>query len=71
MTSRNPVDGALLVWVSAGTFVMGSRAEDVARLWTAHGWDEWWFRTVGGALCGREFVGELHPHEVEIDGFWL
>src|SRR5687768_17031172 len=67
----SPVDGAVLVWVPAGHFVMGSHPEDVARLWEAEGWDEHWLRTVGGALCGGTFVGELYPHEVELDGFWL
>jgi formylglycine-generating enzyme required for sulfatase activity len=68
---RNDRDAAALVWVRSGTFVMGSAPPDVAALWAANRWDEHWFQAVGGALCGRDFVGELHPHEVELDGFWL
>lgn len=68
---RNPRDSAALIWVPPGTFVMGSAPTNVARLWAANGWDPHWLRTVGGALCGRDFVGELHPHEVALDGFWL
>lgn len=71
VTRQTTTDGALLIWVPAGSFVMGSRAEDVAQLWAANGWDDRWLRTVGGALCGGTFVGELHPHEVELDGIWL
>ena len=71
MTRQDRVDGAFLSWVPAGSFVMGSRAEDVERVWAAHGWDEHWFGSVRGALCARPFVGELHPHEVELDGFWI
>ena len=57
-------DGADLVWVPGGTFNMGSAEEDVRRLWATYGWDERWWAQVGGH-------GELSPHEVEIDGFWM
>ena len=67
----NPNDRAELVSVPAGQFVMGTDPEDVARLWEAEGWDAHWLRTVGGAMSGRDFVGELHSHEVDVDGFWL
>ena len=50
---------------------MGSSPQQVSALWAENGWDSHWLRSVGGALCGAAFVGELHPHEVELDGFWL
>ena len=65
---NNLVDGADLVWVPSGAFIMGSTEDEVRRLWSANGWDERWYTAhVGGA----NWIGELHPHEVEIDGFWM
>ena len=63
----NQRDGAVLVWVPAGSFIMGSSREEVLRLWAANGWDEYWLGHVGG----DDWVGELYPHEVELDGFWM
>jgi hypothetical protein len=60
-------DGADLVWVPGGTFIMGSAEESVRRLWATYGWDERWWAQVGG----QDWVGELYPHEVEIDGIWM
>ncbi len=47
---------------------MGSVPSDLRRLWTASGWDvRWWHAQVGGA----DWIGELYPHEVELDGVWF
>lgn len=64
----NTRDGALLVWVPGGTFTMGSAREDALRLWERYGWDRRWFDAQVG---GDDWVGELFPHEVELDGFWM
>lgn len=64
----NPVDGASLVLVPAGSFVMGSVREAVIGLWRRQGWDLRWIEATVG---GTDFVGELHPHEVELEGFWV
>ncbi|MFC7620125.1 formylglycine-generating enzyme family protein [Microlunatus sp. GCM10028923] len=70
MTSdaTNPVDGAALVRVPAGSFAMGSDRAEVARLWQRYAWDPRWLEAqVGGA----DWIGELHPHRVRLDGFRL
>lgn len=43
---------------------MGSSREEVADLWEANGWDNYWLRDL-------EAKGELVPHPVRITGFWL
>lgn len=66
-TTFNPRDAAALVWVPDGTFIMGSAEKETRQLWMANHWDEaWWNAQVGGT----DWVGELYPHEVELDGFW-
>ena len=68
MHAVNPVDGAVLVLVPAGSFVMGSDRATVLDLWRRLGWDSRWIEArVGGA----DWVGELHPHEVELAVFWI
>ena len=57
-------DGAALVRVPAGAFVMGTAPEGARRLWESYGWDPRWLRHA-------EEMGELRPHEVEVGGFWL
>ena len=59
----NPVDGAEMVWVPAGTFRMGSTYEEINDLWQANGWDPRW----------KQFAsGEQPAHEVVLtQGFWL
>lgn len=66
--ATNLVDGAALVWVPAGSFVMGSDRSDVARLWQRYGWDPRW---VEAQVGGSDWIGELHPHRVNLNGFWL
>jgi formylglycine-generating enzyme required for sulfatase activity len=62
-----PRDRATLVWVPGGQFRMGSVVAEVEQLWSTYGWDPAWWAQVGGA----NWIGELHPHEVQIDGFWM
>lgn len=56
------------MWVPGGIFTMGSSKAGVLRLWTAHGWDERWLR---GQVGGDDWVGELYPHQVELDSLWI
>src|ERR1051325_11264989 len=67
----NRRDGASLVWVPGGVFLMGSALDSIRQLWAAHGWDEYWFGQIGGQLVGKDWVGELYPHEVELTSFWM
>ena len=68
MHAVNVVDAAPLVFVPAGSFVMGSDREAVLSLWRRYAWDPRWFL---GQVGGDDWVGELHPHEVELDAFWM
>lgn len=61
-------DGAKLLHVPAGVFVMGSERSSVEAMWSRYGWDPRWF-TAQVAL--DRAVGEVHPHEVELDGSWI
>lgn len=67
-TRINARDNAVLVWVPSGSFVMGSAKEEVKNLWTKHDWDDKWFHAQVGV---SDWIGELYPHHVEIDGFWM
>ena len=59
----NPIDGAEMVWVPAGTFRMGSTQEEIDGLWQANGWGPDW----------KQVPGDEKPaHEVTLTrGFWL
>ena len=68
MESRhNDKDGASLVWVPGGSFVMGSDETALREIWSAHGWDDYWWGQVGGST----WIIELCPHQVGVDGFWM
>jgi formylglycine-generating enzyme required for sulfatase activity len=67
-TQWNGQDDACLIWVAGGAFLMGSAEADVHTLWQAQGWDDRWRQAQVG---GTDWVGELFPHEVELDGFWM
>src|SRR5438105_216061 len=43
---------------------MGSDPVIMRRLWQRYAWDESWWKYI------TEF-GELYPHGVEVDGFWM
>lgn len=68
MQLHNPVDKAALVPVPGGSFVMGSDRSDVQKLWLDNGWDQRWFN---GQVGGADWIGELLPHEVRLDQFWI
>ncbi|GAA2758907.1 formylglycine-generating enzyme family protein [Actinopolymorpha rutila] len=55
-------------FVPAGSFAMGSERSAVLQLWERYGWDHRWF---DGQVGGTDWIGELLPHEVELDGFWM
>lgn len=65
--TNNPIDDAKVVWVPSGSFIMGSQEDEVRQLWAEHGWDEEWYQAHIG---GHDWIGELYPHRVTIDGFW-
>ena len=69
-THRNDRDGATLVWMPSGTFVMGSAPADVTALWAAKGWDERWLRTVGGTRGRSPRPPDcwLEQHVAQIEG---
>ena len=58
----NATDGAEMVWVPAGEFLMGSDPKELDDLWARTGW-----------YTGRrnEAGAETPKHKVEVDGFWM
>jgi len=50
------------VWVTGGSFRMGSNEEELQALWEKNGWDPYWL---------AHTVSERCPHGVEVDGFWM
>jgi formylglycine-generating enzyme required for sulfatase activity len=68
MEPRSPVDQAVIVPVPAGSFIMGSSRSEVQQLWTDNHWDQRWFDAQVG---GDDWIGELLPHEVRLDQFWI
>jgi len=70
--SINPRDGAMMVWVPAGTFRMGSSVGDKLRLTTGH--HDW--RTtryiLEQYLKGEAGKSDEEPsHTVYLDGYWI
>lgn len=57
---RNDKDGAAMVWVPAGTFVMGSTDEDLTAL-----------LAMRPGLKPAMFADERPRHSVTLDGFWI
>ncbi len=58
----NPIDGAEMVWVPAGTFTMGSTQKEIDRIWEENGWDE----------NKKQYTSDEHPHQVKLtEGYWL
>ncbi len=68
----NPLDGAVMVWVPAGTFNMGTSDSDLLRWSRQHGW-----RAVGETLLvvltrRTDYATNERPaHPVFLDGYWL
>jgi len=61
-TRVNPVDGAEMVWIPGGQFLMGSDMAELKRLYEKHGWSR-------NLLNYR--AREMPRHRVHVDGFWL
>lgn len=58
----NPVDGADMVFIPSGEFVMGSDPEEIDRVWDRFGWDD----------QEKQFTKAEQPsHRVRVDGFWM
>lgn len=58
----NPKDGAAMVWVPAGEFLMGNDKADIDAAWKKFGWkDEW-----------KRYANDESPrHKVKVSGFWM
>ena len=58
----NSVDGAEMVFIPRGEFVMGSDREELDRIWEKFNWDE----------DEKQYTrGEQPAHRVRVDGFWM
>ena len=58
----NPIDGAEMVWIPGGEFLMGSDPEELDRMWARFGWPE----------KSRQYCAWESPlHRVRLDGFWM
>ncbi len=59
----NPKDGAEMVWIPAGEFLMGADKSDNERIFDKFGWDKDWIE--------KYAKDEAPKHKVKLDGFWL
>ena len=59
----NPTDGAEMVWIPAGEFLMGADKSDNERTYDKLGWSKKWVE--------KHARGEAPKHRVELDGFWM
>lgn len=58
----NPVDGATMIYIPGGEFLMGSDPAEIEAIWKRFGWREWW----------KQYTKRESPlHRVEVSGFWL
>ncbi len=67
-TRVNAQDGAEMILVPDGRFIMGSERHAVENLWAKYDWDKRWFDAQVGT---DRWVGELDLHAVEVSGFWM
>jgi formylglycine-generating enzyme required for sulfatase activity len=58
----NPKDGAEMVWIPGGEFLMGSDPEEIDEIWRKFSWKEEW---KSGAQR------ESPRHQVGVEGFWM
>ena len=58
----NPVDKAQMVFVPGGSFIMGSDASELDKVWSRFKWPDDW---------KQHTLSEQPAHEVEVDGFWI
>ena len=58
----SPADGAEMVWIPAGEFLMGSDEADNQRIWKQFSWKRDWMKSA---------KDEAPKHRVQLDGFWI
>ncbi|MBI3922948.1 MAG: SUMF1/EgtB/PvdO family nonheme iron enzyme [Armatimonadetes bacterium] len=61
-TKVNPRDGAVMVWIPAGDFMMGKDESDLDREIARYGWPKYWKDSM---------LDETPKHRVSLDGFWM
>jgi len=59
----NPTDGAEMVWIPAGRFLMGADRSDYERIFDKFGWNKKWVPDYAS--------NEAPKHQVELAGFWM
>jgi len=58
----NPKDGAAMVYIPGGEFLMGTDQAEIDEIWQKFGWKEEW----------KENTRDESPkHQVYVDGFWM
>jgi formylglycine-generating enzyme required for sulfatase activity len=58
----NPIDGAEMVYIPPGEFIMGTGPEEIDRIWKKLRWPEAW----------KQYTKSEQPaHRVRLDGFWM
>jgi formylglycine-generating enzyme required for sulfatase activity len=58
----NPKDGAEIVYIPEGEFIMGTDQAEIDRIWQRFGWEKEW---------KQYFKNESPKHQVYVDGFWM
>jgi len=58
----NPQDGAEMVYIPEGEFIMGTDQAEIDRIWQRFGWEKEW---------KQYFKNESPKHQVYVDGFWM
>jgi len=61
-TKVNPTDGAEMVWIPGGEFMMGSDPAEIDRLWQKTGW---------APIFKGDTTDEQPKHRVKVEGFWM
>jgi len=60
--ARNAIDGAVMVYIPEGEFIMGTDPDDIEKIWQKFGWKEEW----------KQYAKDESPqHRVSLDGFWM
>lgn len=62
-SSVNPIDGAEMVWIAPGEYLMGADRRENERLCEKFGWDRQWLDNYANR--------ETPKHCVRLDGFWM
>lgn len=58
----NPKDGAEMVYIPEGEFIMGTDKSEIDKIWQRFGWEKEW---------KQYFKNESPKHQVYVDGFWM